>query len=133
VIKLKDLLKEELTDADIKVGDAYHVKSHIGYMVNFVYEKEYRGGATMIEYQFKPQYGAQGFMSVGTGPANSVDNWGRDKKIKVNSKMKNQMIKTIDDALKSKYKGSEETEVLLNNRSMVGSLEKVKFFIKKKL
>ena len=66
MIKLKDLLKEELTDADIKVGDAYHVKSHIGYMVNFVYEKEYRGGATMIEYQFKPQYGAQGFMSVGT-------------------------------------------------------------------
>jgi len=43
------------------------------------------------------------------------------------------MIKTIDDALKSKYKGSEETEVLLNNRSMVGSLEKVKGFIKRKL
>ena len=132
MIKLKDLLKEELTDKDIKVGDAYHVKSSIGYMVNFVYEKESRGGAIMIEYQFKPPYGSGGFMSVGTGPANSVDGWGKDKKIKVNSKMKNQMIKTIDDALKSKYKGSEETEILLNNRSQVGSLEKVKGFIKRK-
>ena len=83
---------EELTDADIKVGDAYHVKSHIGYMVNFVYEKERRGGAIMIEYQFKPQYGDPGFMSVGTGPAESIDSWGKNKKIKVTSKMKKMMI-----------------------------------------
>ena len=26
-------------------------------MVTFVYRKESRGGATTIEYQFKPQYG----------------------------------------------------------------------------
>ena len=113
--KLKDLLSEELTDKDIKVGDAYHKKSPMGYVVQFVYEKESRGGATTIEYQFKPQYGAPGFMSVGSGPAASVDGWGKDKKIKVTSKMKKTMIKTLEDAIKSKYKGSEETEVLLRN------------------
>jgi hypothetical protein len=122
MIKLKDLLFEQLTDNDIKVGDAYHVKSHIGYMVNFVYEKERRGGAIMIEYQFKPQYGDPGFMSVGTGPAESVDGWGKNKKIKVASKMKKMMIKTLKDAIDSKYNGSEETSVLLRNKSEVGSL-----------
>ena len=29
--------------------------------------------------------------------------------------MKKQMIKTLQDAIKSKYKGSEETSVLLRN------------------
>ena len=115
MIKLKNLLWEELTDADIKVGDAYHVKTQRGKMIDFVYEKERRGGATTIEYQFKPQYGASGFMSVGSGPPESVDGWGKNKKIKVTSKMKKTMIKTLEDAIKSKYKGSEETEVLLRN------------------
>ena len=78
MIKLKDLLFEQLTDNDIEVGDAYHRKSHIGYMVNFVYEKERRGGAIQIEYQFKPQYGDPGFMAVGSGPAESVDGWGKN-------------------------------------------------------
>jgi len=122
MIKLKALLFEQLTDNDIKVGDAYHVTSHVGLMVQFVYEKERRGGAIMIEYQFKPQYGDPGFMSVGTGPAESVDNWGRAKKIKVTSKMKKIMIKTLKDAIDSKYNGSEETDVLLRNKGMVGSL-----------
>ena len=36
MIKLKSLLSEELTDADIKVGDAYHVKSQRGKMIDFV-------------------------------------------------------------------------------------------------
>ena len=115
MIKLKNLLWEELTDADIKVGDAYHVKTQRGKMIDFVYEKERRGGATTIEYQFKPQYCEPGFMGVGVGPAKSVDGWGKDKKIKVTSKMKKEMIKTLQDAIKSKYKGSEETEVLLKN------------------
>ena len=115
MIKLKNLLREELTDKDIKVGDAYHVKSHRGKMIDFVYEKERRGGATTIEYQFKPQYGAPGFMSVGSGNADSVDGWGKNKKIKVTSQMKKEMIKTLQDAIKSKYKGSQETEVLLRN------------------
>tara|TARA_B100000586_G_scaffold60433_1_gene41681 strand:- start:217 stop:726 length:510 start_codon:yes stop_codon:yes gene_type:complete len=111
----KDPIWEELTDADIKVGDAYHVKTQRGKMIDFVYEKERRGGATTIEYQFKPQYGEPGFMSVGSGNADSVDGWGKNKKIKVTSKMKKTMIKTLEDAIKSKYKGSEETEVLLRN------------------
>jgi len=115
MIKLKSLLSEELTDADIKVGDAYHVKSHRGKMIDFVYEKLSRGGATTIDYQFKPQYGEPGFMGVGTGNADSVDGWGKNKKIKVTSKMKKTMIKTLEDAIKSKYKGSEETDVLLRN------------------
>ena len=55
MIKLKDLLKEELTDADIKVGDAYYRKTHVGYVVSFVYDKSIYGGWTTIEYQFKPQ------------------------------------------------------------------------------
>ena len=114
MIKLKDLLKEELTDADIKVGDAYKT-THAGNMIDFVYKKESRGGATTIEYQFKPQYGASGFMSVGTGPATSVDGWGKHKKIKVTSKMKKEMIKTLQDAMKSKYKNSEEVDVLIRN------------------
>ena len=53
MIKLKDLLLEKkLTDADIKVGDAYHRKTHVGYMVNFVYDTSSYGGWTTIEYQF---------------------------------------------------------------------------------
>ena len=115
MIKLKSLLSEELTDADIKVGDAYHVKSQRGKMIDFVYEKERRGGATTIEYQFKPQYGASGFMGVGSGPPESVDGWGKDKKIKVTSKMKKEMINTLEDAMNSKYKNSEEVDVLVRN------------------
>ena len=113
MIKLKNLLKEELTDADIKVGDA-HKTSGRGLEVNFVYGRKYNGWET-LDYQFKPQYGEPGFMGVGVGPAKSVDGWGKDKKIKVTSKMKKTMIKTLEDAIKSKYKGSEETEVLLRN------------------
>ena len=115
MIKLKNLLWEELTDADIKVGDAYHVKSHRGKMIDFVYDKSHYGGWETLDYQFKPQYGEPGFMGVGTGNADSVDGWGKNKKIKVTSKMKKTMIKTLEDAIKSKYKGSEETEVLLRN------------------
>ena len=114
MIKLKDLLWEQLTDADIKVGDAYKTTGR-GFEVSFVYKKESRGGATTIDYQFKPQYGASGFMGVGVGPPESVDGWGKHKKIKITSKMKKEMIKTLQDAIKSKYKGSEETEVLLRN------------------
>ena len=113
MIKLKNLLKEELTDADIKVGDA-HKTSGRGLEVNFVYGRKYKGWET-LDYQFKPQYGEPGFMGVGVGPAKSVDGWGKDKTIKVTSKMKKTMIKTLEDAIKSKYKGSEETEVLLRN------------------
>jgi len=115
MIKLKSLLSEELTDADIKVGDAYKSSSHIGFMVQFVYEKNSRGGATTIEYQFKPQYGEPFFASVGVGNAAGVDSWGRYKKIKVTSKMKKEMIKTLKDAMKSKYKNSEEVDVLKRN------------------
>ena len=115
MVKLMDLIKEELTDADIKVGDAYHRKTHVGYMVNFVYGKSSYGGWTTIEYQFKPQYGASGFMGVGSGPANGVDGGGKNKKIKVTSKMKKEMIKTLQDAMKSKYKNSEEVDVLIRN------------------
>ncbi len=114
MIKLKDLLSEKLTDADIKVGDA-HKTTHRGLEVNIVYKKESRGGATTLDYQFKPSYGLPGFMGVGTGPAESVDGWGRHKKIKITSSMKKEMIKTLQDAIKSKYNGSEETEVLLRN------------------
>ena len=115
MIKLKDLLKEELTDADIKKGDAYKSTSHIGFMVTFVYRKESRGGATTIEYQFKPQYGEPYFASVGVGNAAGVDSWGKKKKIKVTSSMKKEMIKSLQDAMKSKYKNSEEVDVLKRN------------------
>jgi len=104
----------KLTDADIKVGDAYKT-THTGLMIDFVYEKESRGGATTIEYQFKPQYGASGFMSVGSGPPESVDGWGKHKKVKITSSMKKEMIKTLQDAMKSKYKNSEEVDVLIRN------------------
>ena len=113
MLKLMDLLLE-LSDADIKVGDAYKTTS-TGLIIDFVYEKESRGGATTIEYQFKPRYGLPGFVSVGSGNADSVDGWGKHKKIKKKSKMKKTMIKTLEDAIKSKYKGSEETDVLLRN------------------
>ena len=115
MLYLKDLLKEELTDADIKVGDAYKNSTARGFEVSFVYKKESRGGATTIDYQFKPQYGAPGFMGVGTGPATSVDGWGKDKKIKITSSMKKEMIKTLQDAMKSKYKNSEEVDTLIRN------------------
>jgi len=115
MIKLKDLLFEELTDADIKVGDAYKT-THTGLMIEFVYGKSHYSGWQTIEYQFKPQYGASGFMSVGSGPAKSVDGWGKYKKVKVTSKMKKEMIKTLQDAIKSGHKlGSEETAVLVHN------------------
>ena len=54
-------------------------------------------------------------MSVGRGPAKSVDSWGKHKKIKVTSKMKKEMIKTLEDAMKSKYKNSEEVDILISN------------------
>tara|TARA_Y100000296_G_scaffold1655_1_gene1739 strand:+ start:555 stop:947 length:393 start_codon:yes stop_codon:yes gene_type:complete len=115
MIKLKNLLREELTDKDIKVGDAYKNSTARGFEVSFVYEKLSRGGAQTIDYQFKPQYGASGFMGVGVGPAESVDGWGKDKKIRVTSKMKKEMIKTLQDAMKSKYKNSEEVDTLIRN------------------
>ena len=115
MIKLKKLLFEELTDADIKKGDAYKNSSARGFEVSFVYEKRSRGGATTIDYQFKPQYGEPGFMGVGVGPPESVDGWGKDKKIRVTSKMKKQMIKTLKDAMESKYKNSEEVDTLVRN------------------
>ena len=113
MIKLKSLLSEELTDKDIKVGDA-HKTTGRGLEVNFVYGRKYNGWET-LDYQFKPQYGAPGFMGVGVGPATSVDGWGKDKKIKVTSKMKKEMIKTLQDAMKSKYKNSEEVDTLIRN------------------
>ena len=113
MIKLKDLLFEELTDADIKVGDA-HKTSGRGLEVNFVYGRKHNGWET-LDYQFKPQYGAPGFMGVGVGPATSVDGWGKDKKIKITSSMKKEMIKTLQDAMKSKYKNSEEVDTLIRN------------------
>ena len=115
MIKLKDLLFEELTDSDIKVGDAYKNSTARGVEVSFVYKKESRGGATTIDYQFKPQYGVSGFVGVGTGPPESVDGWGKHKKIKITSSMKKEMIKTLEDAMKSKYKNSEEVDVLIRN------------------
>ena len=115
MIKLKDLLKEELTDADIKVGDAYHKKTHVGYVVNFVYGKNSYGSWTTIEYQFKPQYGKPEFMGVGFGSAEAINGWGKWPKVKVTSKMKKEMIKTLQDAMKSKYKNSEEVDVLIRN------------------
>ena len=39
--------------------------------------------------------------------------------------MKKMMEKTLNDAINSKYNGSEETDVLLRNRDMVGSLYNV--------
>ena len=121
MIKLKDLITEKLTDADIKIGDAYHVKSHQGQMIEFVYEKISNGWKT-IEYQFKPRYGEPGFMSVAHTRAEGVDNWGKNKKIKVTSQMKKQMIKTLQDAIKSKYKGSQETDMLLRNNLRLHSV-----------
>jgi hypothetical protein len=115
VIKLKDLLFEKLTNDDIEVGDAYKNSTARGFEVSFVYAKERRGGATTIDYQFKPQYGASGFMGVGVGPPESVDGWGKDKKINVTSKMKKAMIKTLEDAMNSKYKNSEEVDTLVRN------------------
>ena len=50
MIKLKDLIIEKLTDADIKIGDAYHVKSHQGQMIEFVYEKVSNGWKTRNTY-----------------------------------------------------------------------------------
>ena len=110
MIKLKDLLLEKkLTDNDIKVGDAYHRKTHVGYMVNFVYDTSSYGGWTTIEYQFKPQYGEPGFMGVGSGSAEGVNGWGKWPKVKVTSKMKKEMIKTLQN------KNSEEVDVLKRN------------------
>ena len=72
--------------------------------------------------QFKPQYGNPYFESVGSGNAKSVDGWGKHKKIKVSSSMKKTMIKTLEDAIKSKYKGSEETDVLLRNNERLSNV-----------
>ena len=122
MIKLKDLISEKLTDKDIKIGDAYHVKSHIGKMIEFVYKKSNYGWVT-IEYQFKPQYGNPGFMGVASARADAVDGWGKNKKIKINSQMKKQMIKTLQDAIKSKHRlGSEDTEVLVRNGERLHSV-----------
>jgi len=41
------------------------------------------------------------------------------------------MIKTLEDAIKSKYKGSEETDVLLRDSGEVGSLNNVLSWVKR--
>ena len=61
-------------------------------------------------------------MSVAHTRAEGVDNWGKNKKIKVTSQMKKQMIKTLQDAIKSKYKGSQETDMLLRNNLRLHSV-----------
>jgi hypothetical protein len=110
MIKLLDLLLEKkLADKDINVGDAYHRKTHVGYVVSFVYGKDNYGGWTTIEYQFKPQYGKPEFMGVGFGSAEAINGWGKWPKVKVTSKMKKEMIKTLQD------KNSEEVDVLKRN------------------
>ena len=114
MIKLRDLLNEQLTDADIEVGDAYKNSTARGFEVSFVYGRKY-GGLETLDYQFKPQYGKPFFAGVGIGPAVSIDSWGKDKKINITSSMKKEMIKTLQDAMKSKYKSSEEVDVLKRN------------------
>ena len=110
MIKLLDLLLEKkLADKDINVGDAYHRKTHVGYVVSFVYGKDNYGGWTTIEYQFKPQYGKPEFMGVGFGSAEAINGWGKWPKVKVTSKMKKEMIKTLQD------KNSEEVDVIKRN------------------
>ena len=89
--------------------------------IEFVYDKVSNGWKT-IEYQFKPRYGEPGFMSVAHTRAEGVDNWGKNKKIKVTSQMKKEMIKTLQDAIKSKYKGSQETDMLLRNNLRLHSV-----------
>ena len=115
LISMTESINEELTDADIKKGDAYKNMSARGFEVSFVYGKAHYGGWQTLDYQFEPQYGVSGFVGVGSGPPESVDGWGKDKKIRVTSKMKKEMIKTLEDAIKSRYNGSEETSVLLRN------------------
>ena len=132
MIKLKELLIEgkPLTDDDIKIGDAYK-KTDRGLVIDFVYGKSSVGNWTTIEFQFKPPYGNPYFQSVGTGPTESVNSWGKSKKVKINSKQKKIMIKTLEDAIKSKYKGSEETDVVLRDRGEVGSLNNVLSWVKR--
>ena len=127
-----DILTEgkPLTDDDIKVGDAYK-STYRGLVIEFVYGKSNYGNWTTIEFQFKPPYGNPYFQSVGTGPTESVNSWGKSKKVKINSKQKKIMIKTLEDAIKSKHKGSEETDTLLRNKSDVGSLNRVLSWVKR--
>ena len=116
VTKFNENLHEasKLTDADIKIGDAYYSSAAGNDPWSFVYDKSSYGWVT-IDWNDKPNYGDQFFAGVGSGPAEGVDDWGRKKKKKVSSSMKKIMIKTLKDAIASKYKGSEETEVLLRN------------------
>tara|TARA_Y100000590_G_scaffold462867_1_gene628105 strand:+ start:582 stop:983 length:402 start_codon:yes stop_codon:yes gene_type:complete len=132
MIKLKDLLLEgkPLTEKDIKIGDAYKTRSSM-YEVEFVYRKDGRDRWITIEFRFKPSYGNPEFSSVGSSPTKGIDRWGKSKKINVTSSMKKIMIKTLEDAIKSKYKGSPETDILLRNRSEAGSLSDVLNFVKR--
>ena len=127
-----DILTEgkRLTDNDIKIGDAYK-STYRGLVIEFVYGKSNYGNWTTIEFQFNPQYGNPYFQGVTTGPAEGVNSWGKYKKVKINSSQKKIMIKTLEDAIKSKYKGSEETDTLLRNRSDVGSLNRVLSWVKR--
>ena len=54
-------------------------------------------------------------MGVGDGSALGVDGYGKWPKVKVTSKMKKEMAKTLQNAMKSKYKNSEEVDVLIRN------------------
>ena len=123
MIKLKDLLIEgkPLTDKDIKIGAAYQTILKSTGDVEFVYDKgKYSDTWTIVGFQFKPRYGNPEFNTVGQSPTEGVNKLGKYKKINVSSKMKKIMIKTLEDAIKSKYKGSPETDILLRNRSEAG-------------
>ena len=133
MIKLKDLITEgkPLTDNDIEIGDAYKTRSS-HHEIEFVREKVRSGGAWItITFMFKPPYGNPEFSEVGQSPTEGVNKWGKSKKVKVNSKQKKIMIKTLEDAIKSKHKGSAETDILLHNRSEAGSLNDVLNWVKK--
>jgi|TARA_Y100000310_G_scaffold93383_1_gene90891 hypothetical protein len=116
MIKLKDLLEvKKLTDADIKIGDSYYSAAAGNDPWTFVYGKKSYGWIT-VDWNDKPNYGAPFFAGVGSGPPEGVNDWGRKKKKKVSSSVKKEMIKALEAAIKSKHpKGSEETEVLIDN------------------
>ena len=119
-----------LTEKDIKIGDAFKTKSSM-YEVEFVYRKVSSDTWITIEFRFKPSYGNPEFSSVGQTPTKGIDRWGKSKKINVNSSMKKIMIKTLEDAIKSKHKGSVETDILLHNKSEAGSLSSVLNWVKR--
>ena len=107
-----------------QIGDVYQ---NIKTDTITLYFALYTWGWTVMEYDFNPRHGLPSFVSVGY---NGIYDWSEYKRIILTSDQKDQIIKTIEGALKSKFRGSEETDILRDKIPLPDALYFIKYIVK---